>query len=516
MSEVSKAIGLAGLNRDGSAALAILAGEDGRVNFDEEPPMVLVLPVADYAAFVQAGGGNAGDAVAEVDPFEQGVPAYVKNLGGGFAAMGPVREAVEAFAGAAGQAAAHRKLMGPSGVASADASIIAVILDLHALAPAITAGMGEVKTQMEMMAAMGGGDLGAQAAAFDALSKTLVDEGQSGVVGFGVGDAGMSLNLALQFREGTETAGFMSGKGSAGALLDRVPNQPYLFAFAADMAPPGVKALFKKMNQAGLAANPEAARAMGVTDAIIRQLESIDGMSMLVGVSPALMMGGLFSNTSAYVKTRDAAGYAAAMKNVMDTMNGKTIQGFTYHTAYSAGAKQEGTAKADEWSMRMEPDPNDPNAAQAAMAMGMIFGPEGGLGGYLAPVDGGLVLTYSKNSQTLLQALDAAKGGGLGADAGVKAVASSLPPDRALEGYIGVGHILEMVQGMAAMFGGGGPQIDVPPDLPPIGIGASLNAGGARAVVFAPTKVLTTIKKMVDEMQGAGADPKNGAGQPRF
>lgn len=517
MAEIGKALGIEGLNQNGSAALAIMAGEDGRVDFDNEPPMVLVLPVTDYAKFVQAGGGDASAAVAEVDPFEEGVPAYTKNLGGGYAAMGPDKALIEGFTGAAGNAGAHRAFLGVNGGAAVEASAISIVASISALAPDITEAMEGVKAQMDMMAQMGGGNMAGQAAAIDAFMTALTRDGQSAVLGLGVGDAGMSLNLAAQFKEGSEAAGFLSSKGAAGGLLDRVPNQPYLFAFAMDTMSPGIKALMKKAMQGAADADPEAAKAMGLTDAMIRQIDSVDGMSMMMGVSPAMMMTGLFANSTLYVKTKDAKGYAAAVKEMCGKMNGQTVQGFTYQTSYAAGAKEVEGVSVDEWSMKMEPDPNDPMAAQTMMAMSALFGPEGGFSGYIAPADSGLVFTYAKNDQLLGQALGAAKGGGLGADAGVKAVGAALPADRTMEGYIGIGHILDMVMGFAAMMGGPAPDVEIPDDLPPIGLGASTHSGGARMVVFAPTRVLTTIQKLIqDAQQGADGNPGNPAGQPRF
>ncbi|MFM9997216.1 MAG: hypothetical protein ACKVU4_15615 [Phycisphaerales bacterium] len=517
MAEMSKAVNLAGLNQNGSAALAIMAGEDGRVDFENEPPMVLLLPVSDYAKFIEAGGGDASAAVAEVDPFEEGEPAYAKNLGGGYVAMGPDKDVIEAFKGAPGNAAAHKAFLGANGGAAVDASALSIVASIQALSPDINQAMEGFKQQLAMVAEMGGGNMAGQVAAMEAFVTALTRDGQSVVLGFGVGDTGMSLNLAAQFKEGSEAAGFLAAKGAAGGLLDRVPNQPYLFAFAMDTSSAGIKALMKKATQGAANADPEAAKAMGLTDAMMKQLDSVDGMSMMMGVSPAMMMTGLFANSTLFVKTKDAKGYAAAMKDMCGKMDGQTVQGFTYKTSYATAAKKVEGVTVDEWSLKMEPDPNDPAAAQAMMAMSAVFGPEGGFNGYIAPAESGLVFTYAKNDQLLGQALAAAKGGGLGADAGVKTVDAALPSDRTLEGYIGIGQILDMVMGFAAMVGGPALNVEIPDDLPPIGMGASTHSGGARMVVFAPTRVLTTIQQLIQEaQQGADGNPGNPAGQPRF
>lgn len=358
--------------------------------------------------------------------------------------------------------------------------------------------------------------IGASVAMIDGLSETLTRDGSAGLVGFNMGETGMSLHLAGQFKEGSETAGYFNAKGKASALLERVPNQPYLFTAAIDSAAPGLKQIFKNVMNQYAKGDPEGAKAMGLTAAFLKTMDTLDGMAFTIGTPPAMVAGGLFSNTTAYVRTRDAAGYAAAMKEAMTAMNGKTIAPFTYQTSYKPNAKVVGGVSADEWSMRMEADPNDPAAQQAMMMVAMVYGMEGGLSGLLAPAEGGAVLTYSTSTQLLEQALGAAKGRGLGTDAGLKGVSGSLPADRTIEGYVGVKSLLEMFMGMAAMMGGGVPDFEVPQDLPPIGFGGTTTDGGIRLVLFAPTQVLTTIKQAAEAGENMGAGQPEGAGQPRF
>jgi hypothetical protein len=253
----------------------------------------------------------------------------------------------------------------------------------------------------------------------------------------------------------------------------------------------------------------------------LESIDKIDGLAFCMGQTPALM-GGLFLNTSMFAKTSDPAGYIKQMKDGFGNMNGKTIQGMTYLSNYESGGGKVGEKAVDAWTMKMTPEKDNPKGAQIAQAMMMMFGP-GGLGGYVAATDNGVVLTYGKNSDLMGKALEAAKSNsGLNADAGVKAVAAQLPSDRSMEVYIGVKSIMDTVIGFMGMMGAGPANFNVPADLPPIGTGGVAQGGGMRFSTFVPTQVLTTFKALSDSMK-AGDDaepaepaPKEKAGQPKF
>jgi hypothetical protein len=160
-------------------------------------------------------------------------------------------------------------------------------------------------------------------------------------------------------------------------------------------------------------------------------------------------------------------------------------------------------------------------AQQMAQAQMMLFGPSG-LQGYAAPVNGGIVMTYSKNDDLLNKAMDAANNrGGMGSNPGVQAVAGRMPKGQSIAGYIGIGSILETVVGFMGMMGGGPANFQVPGDLPPIGLGVVTNTGGLRGTVFVPTQVIQTFKALGDAFGGAGdeeIDEMNdeSTGQPKF
>jgi hypothetical protein len=277
--------------------------------------------------------------------------------------------------------------------------------------------------------------------------------------------------------------------------------QGFLFAMTMDTTSPAIKSALKKAVEASKA-DPESAKLFAAINPL-ESIDKVDGVAFCMGQTPALM-GGLFLNTTMFVKTSDAAGYSKMVKDALGAMNGKTTQGLTYTTGYEAGKVKVGDKSVDEWSMKFQMDPNNPAAAQVGQMQMMLFGP-GGMGGYSAQTESGVVMTYAKNSDLMGRAMEAAKSGsGLTSDAGLKDVQSQLPADRSFEAQIGVKSIMETVIGFMGMMGGGPANFNVPQDLPPIGLGATGASGGVRMTMFMPSKVMQTFKALGDSMNEGG------------
>jgi hypothetical protein len=502
-----------GLNPDGPAAMAVLS-----VDEKETEPVVMVVPVKDYAAFAKALGGS-GSGVDSVKINDEN--AFVKDLGGGFAAVSPSKANVEKFAGKEGSSKAFETLMGATGKAVAESSDAFMVANMEKVGPKLKEGLEQAKENMAMMAAMSGGQNQSFVDAMGAAMDGFVRDGQAGIIGLRINDGGVKMDFAAQFKEGSEYAGYFKSKGKASALIGALPNlkEGYLLAGAIDTSGPGIRQMFKNMMDR-LRKDPEASKMMSGLNPL-EQVEKTDGVAFCWGTSPALM-GGVFLNTSSFIKTSDPAGYLKTLKEGLGNLNGKTVQGMGYQTSFESGGGKVGDKPVDVWTMKMTPDPNNPQAQQIAQAQMMMFGPTG-LAGYASATDSGVVLTYAKNSDLMTAALAAAKGSnGLNGDTGVKSVSSSLPADRTLELYIGVKSILETVQGFMGMMGGGGGNMPVPAELPPVGIGGTGENGGARASLFVPMDVIKTIKAFADQAKGGAEDEmdapkkKDKTGQPKF
>jgi hypothetical protein len=506
-----------GINADGSAAIAVLSLDDSKGG---KPPLVAILPVKDYAAFAKSFGGT-GAGLEEIKI--EGKEHYAKSIDGGFAALSEDRELLVAFAGKTGNGAAIEKMIGANGKHAAEDKDIVVITNLQALAPKIKDAMEHAKDQMKQMGQMAGNNKAeGNLAMIDWIETGLTRDGQAGVLAVSLGEKGVSLDLAGQFKEGSEFASYFSGKGKGGSLAGTLPNDAFLFAFAMDASSPGLKKMFGQigeiMKKAGGAEVFGGMNPMALVD-------KMDGFSFFFGESPA-PIGGLFLNTSYFVRSSDPAAFAKATRDMMTGLNGKKQNGITFTTNYADGAEKIGDAPADAWSMKMQADPNVPGAGMVGQMQQMLFGPAG-MQGYIVQSKEGVLLTYAKNKDLAAKALAAAKdGNGLTKDAGVKSVGAELPKDRTMEGYIGVKSIMNTVVGFMGMMGGGPADLKIPQDLPPIGFGGTTDQGGVRVAVHVPAQVIKAVRDMGQAMKGGGdedaedmdqkKDQKEGAGQPKF
>ena len=185
---------------------------------------------------------------------------------------------------------------------------------------------------------------------------------------------------------------------------------------------------------------------------------------------------------------------------------------------YKPEAVEVSDVKADTWSMKLNADANDPAAAQMNMVMPILFGQDG-LGGMTAAVEGGVISTLSKNTPLFTKSIEAAKTGkGLAEDEQIKEVQKHLPDNRTFEMYLGTKSILDTVNSLMAMFGGG---VDwkVPDKISPVGMAASADGGGIDFRLFVPTDVIKTGAAIAAEsMKGDAPDdaaPAAGGDKPK-
>lgn len=497
LDEIRDLLKTPGVNADGPAAVAVMSVDQPE---GQEPPAVAIIPVKNYAELAKALGGK-GEGVDEVKI--DGKTQYMKSLDGGFAAVAPQRELVEKFAGKPGNGAAIEKLMGANGKLAAEGKSVVVIANLPALSGKIKEGMDQAKQNMQVMGEAAAGN----AAMIEMFEGALTRDGQAGVLGVSMGEKGVTLDMAGQFKEGSEWAGYFGTKGKGLPLAASLPNEPFLMAFVIDATSPGLKKLFAAFDGAQKKAG--GGMMAGMSPAAFA--EKADAFGFFMGETPA-PMGGLFLNTAYVVRSSDPAGLTKSLKDMMSSINGQTQGGVKFTTAYNEGADKASDKPVDTWSMKMTPDPKDPSGAMVAQVQAVLFGPQG-LQGFVGQTDNGLVMTYARNKDMLAKSIASLKGGeGLAADAGVKAVGENLPKDRSMEGYIGVKSILTTVTGfMSAM--GGAPAIEVPENLPPVGFGGTTDRGGVRVAVHIPADTIKAVANLQNAMAGGGVEEGMDEGQ---
>jgi len=523
MAMASMMLNAPGLDPDGSVAVAILTNEDGTFTFDGMPDLVAILPMLDFEAFVGMVGGEVGDEIGSVIAINfQGQEAFLRDLGRGYAALSPVDGLLDGLYAAGGSIEKIERRLGSVGTRIAGRSDVFVAVDLQVIAPFLDRGIVEMQDAMKMAAQMAGDQAQSIEQASDMIEqfvRVIADDGQMGIVGIELSDAGISLDLGAQFRAGTETAKLLDARGNASKLLDHVPDSPFLFAFAIDTSDEGAKTIMRSMHDMSIKMDPNAEMwgFMGTS----KMIDNQDGMAFVLGNPPAIMMGGLLSHTTQYTQS-SAPGKTLAMgRSVIEAMDGMNAQGMNATTSYESGAQTVDGVSVDSWGIKFEVDPEHRQAQMMSMTMMMIFGAQGGPSGYTAAMDTGTVTTFSRNSALMSKALEAAeKGNGLGTNEFVQRAAAQLPKDSFVEVYIGVGTIFEQVSSVMMMMGSGF-EIDVPENMTPLAFGVAATDGGIQSRVFVPQDVLKLVMQLATQAEGiegggAGGDDEDEGGSPRF
>jgi hypothetical protein len=517
---IEKLLGTAGLNKHGSVAAIVVAFPE--VKAGGEPSTVILAPISDFAGFVKALGAEKTE--GQVTVKFDGKEGFAKDVGGGYAALTTSAGVLEKFDGKGGMNAQHTKTLGKNGASVCDTSDVILIANIPQLQSQLKDMQEKMKSQMETMAAMAGEQgsaMNRSSEAAQTILNTLREDGSAALIGFTLADKGMAVDLTLQFKEGSKSAGMFTASGKASKLLAKIPNLPFYFAGAADLSTPGARTLIKAaadMQAAGLK-DAELANAKTGMMNMLGANDKISGMSFVMGANPAAMMGGgLFVNTVTYTATSDSKEVLAAMAAASKAMDGQKSGPATTKTTYKSEDAEIAGTKIDKWTSTMEFDPNDPMAAQTQMMTGMILG-QGGLSGMNAAIDGGIVSTMSQNTPLMTSALDAAKSGkgSLSEDTLLKDAQANLPANRTIELYIGVKALMDAGVGAMAMFGGG-PEIKVPAQLSPIALGGTTENGGMSMRVFVPTDVMKGIADVMKQAKAdddADADAGNDAKKPK-
>lgn len=494
--------GTQGVNTEGSAAFIMAAPQvdpdTGAMREPDPDDAILLIPVTNFGAFVEGGETEGG-----VTSFMMGeMPSFARPMGD-FAIVGSSPESVLAFEDGKGRMKTHRSRLGTSGMAIANDADVTIIADIEPFRAQAIEGVRQMQQQAAFFAAMSGG--GADAAApINAMSDMLqahIRDARTGIVGVSFDQkGGFAIDFGAQFLDGTESAGMFDHAGDAATLLNRLPREDFFLAYAADLRGEGISAL---------AAQVEAAQGAG-GDSIPRGMPGMaelttlgTGTAGIMGANPAFMATGLLSNTTYYVRTDDAAGYAARVHTMVKDADGQEAQGMSFATTVESDAQEIAGTTVDAYSMRITPQAG---GAQAGMMnpsqmIQMMFGPNLGPAGYLAELDGGFVQTMGKSKSLAGKAIEAARDGeGLGTVTRVQSVSERLPAQRVAEVYLGVDQILNST-GPLLMLAGAIEQFEPLDRLEPVAFGVSTMGGGVHGRLIVPSRVVEEIIKLVPEQE---------------
>ena len=508
-----------GVNTAGDLGFAYLNAE--QFGGDWEKAVVILIPVTDYKAFL----GNWPDAqtdgeVSQVKMGNHEEPGFVSNWGS-YAALSPKREVVAtkpAKVGIKFPAVSSKELN------SKDAILVA---NFKTLGPMLQPKLRENREKWlaEMERGMAGDP---QSAKFAPVAKAVVNQALNIADGFlGSTDAalyGVSLtndgiltSLVAEFKPDTYAGNLVSrAKNSTDLKLQGLPPGKYLF-FGGSISDPESTSkclddLAQPILREILAMGPEWKAAQDYYDGLKMYVGASTGSSVgLMAPSGALGAESLIQgvNIQRGSGKQMLEGYKKMMESQQALMTALGVPAEQMKMTYTANAKTVAGVTFDAMKTDMNLDPNDPNSAQVRQFMNMLYGPDGAnvMLGLLDEKT--LIQAIGLKDEALTSVVTAAKGGQspLTDLPNVRSVAGNLPKNNVAIFFVPVDEIVNTGLNYAKQFGVP-VQIQLPPDLPPIGFAAASEGTAMRFDTFIPSQLVQSLvaagMQAAMQMQGGG------------
>jgi len=516
-----------GLDKTGDAAIVIMGGPAKAGPRGMRPEMLVLLPVTDYAAFV----ANFANPVVEGEITQVTVPntprpQFVTHWGK-YAAMTNTKTVVA-------QKPEGLKISSPVIAKEFESKDVVLFANMPALRekalPQIRKFrdmmMTRMKTQQAKMGPYGNMAEAAIGQEFAAV-EAFIRDSTGAALSLNISDAGLNFAGVADFAPesylGQNIAKIESTDDSG---LAGLPNGKYIAYGGYKMSP----ALGKML--------------MDFTTPIIKSMAHenemgpmVENMQKMIMSSKSATMGivaprgalGTTSLVQGYTITHgDATAIANGMRQYF-TMLGTALvppasapapattapaeaaPNVTFHTDVKANAKVVDGISFDMYSLQIAMNPRNPQEAQAAQGLAFLYGPNG-MTYYMGVINDQTVLTVMGNDNLLGDAVTSAKANTdvLGQKANVKAVAAQLPKNHVAIGYFALDELLTTVATYAAQFGFP-VNLQLPPDLPPIGMAVTTENSSARAEAHVPTQlvqsIVAAVMQTMMQMQGGQGGP---------
>jgi hypothetical protein len=527
----------AGLNETGEAAFAFI--DPAKSGADEDESMVILLPVADYNAFL----GNFQQAQTEgaISSVQiKGSPAHVSKWGE-YAAISPSKQLVTS----APQAALSVAQALSNDLRQSDAIFYANIEKIRPLAlPELEKGKAEAQRDIDRQ--LGRNEMQqkfapvAKAAVMQGINamQTFLNDANAGAVSLTLSDGGIAIDAIADFKTDSYLGKAVSSiQPAQGSLVRGLPQADYLMyggwainsPAVADVIVDYVKPIIEAFGQAQ---GVDPAQSGRITTAL-RQLVTSSRSTSFGLLAPAGQLGqeALFQTVS--VAEGDAAKLAAAQKDLAQASQALMgdLLGQRGTFSYSENAKTVGgvsfsTMKLDlNLAANPQPAPNETpqqaqarqreqrNMMQAQQALAVVYGP-GGMAQYMGVAGDRYIVASGLSDENLAKVVESAKAGTdlLAGKAHVQPVTAALPQQRAAVLYLPLDQWARTGSTYAAMFGFP-VQMQLPPDLPPIGIALTAQGGTLRVESYIPVDLVQSL--IAAGLQAAGgAAGGGGMGDP--
>ncbi|MDB5325491.1 MAG: hypothetical protein JWM57_1060 [Phycisphaerales bacterium] len=490
-----------GLNESGDFGIALMTPKDDSPGA-WDAAVVMVVPVSNYAEFLtnftepKTEGG-----ISQVSMANDPKPLFVADWDG-YAAISPNKDNV----------AKPAKMMTPTAATAKEAARqdFIIVTNFKELGPKLMPKLDKALADIATEAAAHPDRIDpkykplATAAVLQAFAaaKTFLNSTDATTIGLNITDAGMNTTVLSDFRADSYLGQMaMSAKGTDKPLTVGLPAMKYLVYGGSMMDPAASAKLFNDL-AAPIIAELEKIEGLGDVKKLVAETTAVIGKStgttfgMPVLTKPGqegiLQQITVYHGSGKEMKTLATDGGAVAKQFIADykmpegqpkmtfeqLVNDKSIEGVSFDTI-----------KFDA--------PVNPDAPQAAMQQQMkavMYGPNGMTYSYAA-IGEDFVMVNGASDETIGAFLKSLKANedNLSKLDQVKVVAAELPKTRVVEYYVALDELVNVGVGTAAQFGL--PiQVQLPPDLPPLGVTFGAEQNTMRMDFHLPT---TTVQSLI-------------------
>ena len=491
-----------GLNESGDFGIALMTPkDDSPAAWDAA--VLMVVPVSNYAEFLTNFANPKTDGgVSEVTMANDPKPLFVADWGE-YAAISPNKDNV----------AKPAKLMAATAAVAKEAGRqdFLIVTNFKELGPKLMPDLDKGQDRFTKELEKAGADkldpkykpiVSAAVGQVFAAAKTFLNSSDATTVGLNITDAGMNTTVLSDFRADSYLGQMaVAAKGTEKPLTVGLPAMKYLVYGGSIMDPAASTKVFNDFAQP-IIAELEKLEGLGDIKKLVAETTAVIGKStgttfgMPVLTKPGqegiLQQITVYHGSGKEMKTLAADGGAFAKQVIADIklpegqpkmtfeqlVNDKSIEGVSFDTI-----------KFDA--------PVNPDAPQAAMQQqfkAVMYGPNGMTYSYAA-IGEDFVMLNGASDETIGAFLKSLKAGedNLSKLDQVKVVAAELPKTRIIEYYVALDELVNVGVGTAAQFGL--PiQVQLPPDLPPLGVTFGADQNTMRADFHLPT---TTVQSLI-------------------
>lgn len=510
LGEMKRETGMTVGLRDQGGMLLVLHNVSQAITDETEPDVLMVLPVGDYDAFVTNLQGQPGQAVAAIN-MPGGHEGFAKKLGS-YAVVSEKQEVLENYT-AGNRGADILKQLGDTGQRYLNDADAAVYVDIEALAPALLPKIDEAM-QKAMMQIEGQADDAEVAMAqniariYADATRTVLQSATAGFIAMDLTETGVGMSKVFRYKADSRMAALLpGGESQASAALGHLPNQPYIFAMSFDTQALAFKQIFDSIT-AAIPENQNNPALQLYRDAMPLIEQTRTAASVFYAPTMQNMQAGkMFSGVNIY-RTADAATFVAANKQYLAKLNGQSMPAgppqadgqqskLTFTTSYTDNAIQVDGVAVDQYQMQMQLPPELVSQMGQLGPLMMMGG--SGYTGYIASQGDHVIMTTIPDPQLVKAALEATKNNsGIGTTGSIAEMRElAMPPNPVMEGYLSVHGMASTANLYIGMMGG--PQIQVPAELPAVSMGVGVTDHTMVGRMFVPTQ---TVRFISDTVRG--------------